>query len=119
MGLLDFFLGRKPQTAGIAKERLQIVLAHERASRDAPEFLPQLQSELLAVVAKYVSVKEDLIQVKIGRQGDSSSIEINIEIDPNAAKPRPKIEAAKSAVTKPGLPVKVAAPRTKTVSKRH
>ena len=49
MRILDFLFGRRPAaeaTAGIAKERLQIVLSHERASRDAPSFLPALQRDL-------------------------------------------------------------------------
>ncbi len=89
MGILDFFFSRKEATAGIAKERLQIVLAHERAGRDAPEFLPALQRELLAVVSRYVAIKEDLIRVNLARQSDASVLEINIEFDPQkkAAKP--------------------------------
>jgi cell division topological specificity factor len=89
MGILDFFFSRKEATAGIAKERLQIVLAHERAGRDAPEFLPALQRDLLAVVRRYVAVKEDLIRVKLARQSDASVLEINIEFDPAQKATRP------------------------------
>jgi cell division topological specificity factor len=88
MGLLDFFFARRPPSAGIAKERLQIVLAHERAGRDAPEFLPALQRDLLAVIGKYVEIKEDLVRVNLGRHNAASTLEINIEFD--GAKPLPK-----------------------------
>lgn len=84
MSVFDFFFPKRPDTASIAKERLQIVLAHERAGRDSPDFLPRLQKELLAVVAKYVAVKEDMIRVSLGKAGTASVLEINVEM-PSAA----------------------------------
>ncbi|MFM8615764.1 MAG: cell division topological specificity factor MinE, partial [Alphaproteobacteria bacterium] len=54
MSWLDFFRGRrKDDSAASAKERLQIVLAHERIGRNREDFLPKLQQELVAVVARY------------------------------------------------------------------
>jgi cell division topological specificity factor len=84
--LFDVFFPRKPASASVAKERLQIVLAHERAGRDGPDFLPRLQKELLAVVAKYVAVREDMIRVSLGKAGNASVLEINVEM-PATAKP--------------------------------
>jgi cell division topological specificity factor len=49
----SLFQPRRP-SASVAKERLKIVLAHERAGRNAPDFLPLLQKELLAVIGRYV-----------------------------------------------------------------
>jgi cell division topological specificity factor len=80
MSIFDFFFTKKPASASIAKERLQIVLAHERASRDGPEFLPMMQKELLAVVAKYMTIKDDMIRVTLGKAGETSVLEINIEV---------------------------------------
>jgi cell division topological specificity factor len=77
----------RPTSASIAKERLKIVLAHERASSRAPDFLPNLQRELLAVVGRYVEISEDMIRVTLGNSGDTSLLEINIEIE--GAKPKP------------------------------
>jgi len=74
-------------SAAIAKERLKIVLAHERAGRGAPDFLPRLQKELIDVVGRYVAIRDDMIRVNLGKSGETSLLEINIEIDP--AKPRP------------------------------
>jgi cell division topological specificity factor len=73
----------KPQhtSASIAKERLKIVLAHERAGRNAPDYLPVLQKELLAVVGRYVEMTDDMIRVTLANSGDISSLEINIEIE--------------------------------------
>ena len=54
MSLLSFLLGEKKKTASVAKERLQIILAHERSGRDSrPNYLPQLQRELVEVISKY------------------------------------------------------------------
>jgi cell division topological specificity factor len=80
VSLFDFFFPKKPASASVAKERLQIVLAHERAGRDGPDFLPRLQKELLAVVAKYVAVRDDTVRVSVGRSGSASVLEINVEV---------------------------------------
>ena len=62
MGFLSFFIGEKKKTASVAKERLQLILAHERNGRStSPNYLPDLQRELVAVILKYVSINtEDL-----------------------------------------------------------
>jgi cell division topological specificity factor len=80
MGLFSALFSPRPKTAVVAKERLKIVLAHERASRDAPDFLPRLQKDLLAVVARYVQINEEMIRVNVDKAGDTSLLEINIEL---------------------------------------
>ena len=87
MGLLNYLFPPHRHSAAIAKERLKIVLAHERAGSRAPDFLPKLQKELIDVVARYVEIREDMIRVNLGNSGETSLLEINIEID--GAKPRP------------------------------
>jgi cell division topological specificity factor len=82
MNLFSIFFPKQPASASIAKERLQIVLAHERIGRDGPDFLPAMQRELLAVVAKYVAVREDMIRVNLGKTGNASVLEINVEFVP-------------------------------------
>ena len=60
MSLLDFFLRpRKENTARVAKERLQIIVAHERSTRGGPDYLPQLKQDLLDVIRKYVQIDPD------------------------------------------------------------
>jgi cell division topological specificity factor len=71
MGLLNLLFPERRTSAVIARERLKIVLAHERASRDAPDFLPVLQKELLDVVGRYVEIRGDMIRVNLGRSGDT------------------------------------------------
>ena len=81
MGFFRSLFRPPPKSASIAKERLKIVLAHERAGRNAPDFLPILQRELLSVVGRYVEISEDMIRVTLGNSGDTSLLEINIEIE--------------------------------------
>jgi len=75
MGFLSFFVGEKKKTASVAKERLQLILAHER-----PDYLPQLQRELLAVISKYVAVNLEDIKVHMERQDDLEVLEVKIEM---------------------------------------
>jgi len=92
MSWLDFFRGRrKDDSAVAAKERLQIVLAHERIGRTREDFLPKLQQELVAVVARYVSIDPNKVKVDLDRGGDMSTLEIEIEL------PGPKALKAKVA----------------------
>jgi cell division topological specificity factor len=112
MGLFTYLFPPRGGTAVIAKERLKIVLAHERASRNAPEFLPVLQRELLEVVGRYVQIRDDTIRVNVGKSGETSTLEINIEIDGSklklttsnegAAKPPAKVSTtSKPPASKP------------------
>ena len=83
---LSFLLGEKKKTASVAKERLQIILAHERSSlgNKRPDYLPELQRELIAVISKYVSIKAEDIKVHLERQDDLEVLEVKIEL-PDAA----------------------------------
>jgi cell division topological specificity factor len=81
MGFLTFFLGEKKQSASVAKERLQLILAHERNGRSSsPNYLPDLQRELVAVISKYVSINPDDIKVNLERQDDLEVLEVKIEL---------------------------------------
>lgn len=82
MSLLSFLLGEKKQTANLAKERLQIILAHERDGRGAsrPDYLPALQRELMAVISKYVSIKPEDIKVQLERQDNLEVLQVKIEL---------------------------------------
>jgi cell division topological specificity factor len=89
MSWLDFFrAARKPEPASAsqAKERLQIVLAHERIGRTREDFLPKLQQELVAVVARYVAIDPTKVNVNLDRGGDMSTLEIEIELPGPAGK---------------------------------
>ncbi|AOS81511.1 MAG: cell division topological specificity factor MinE [Hydrogenophaga sp.] len=82
MSLLSFLLGEKKKTASVAKERLQIILAHERSGRSAaePDYLPSLQRELVAVIGKYIRINPDDIKVQLERQDNLDVLEVKIEL---------------------------------------
>ena len=88
MSLLSFLLGEKKKTATVAKERLQIILAHERSGRSAgqPDYLPALQRELVAVISKYVKINADDLKVHFERQDDLEVLEVKIELPEATAK---------------------------------
>jgi len=86
MSLLDYFRSSKPSSASVAKERLQILVAHERASRNQPSYLPKLQQELLAVIQKYVNVEQDAISVNFEQDDEQETLELNIILPDEASK---------------------------------
>ncbi len=92
------FFSRRETSAAVAKERLQIVLTHERVGRSGPDFLPILQQELLDVLGRYVDIRNDSVRVNLGKTGETSLLEINIEIDSTRIKSAraPAIETATS-----------------------
>ena len=77
MGFLSCFRTQQKSSAQIAKERLQIVIAHQRNGREH-DFLPELQKELLQVIRKYVTITEEDIRVNVDKQGDCEVLELNI-----------------------------------------
>ncbi len=83
MGLLSFFKQKKKKnTANLAKERLQILIAHEHAnkSRQAPDYLPKLKDEILQVIRKYVHVSEKDVNVNVEKGTDYDVLELNITL---------------------------------------
>ena len=88
MGILDF-LKRKPEpTAGLAKERLRIIVAQERSTRGAPDYLPLLRNELLEVIKKYVHVDLEAININVERDSGHEILELSVALPDHAeAKP--------------------------------
>ncbi len=65
------------KSANIAKERLQIIVTHDRRKR---RYLPLLQQELLDVVRKYASIDDDDIKIHLEKQGNYEVLEMNIAL---------------------------------------
>lgn len=80
MSFLDYFKSSKKNTANIAKERLQIIVAHERGKREQPDYLPKLQQEILDVIRKYVPIEQDQVQVQLDKNDDCSILELNVTL---------------------------------------
>lgn len=79
MGIFSYFRSKK-SSAEVAKSRLQIIVAHERAQNSGYEFLPRLRQELLMVVQKYVQVDLENIKVDVNRDGDCEVLEFNVTL---------------------------------------
>jgi len=83
MGIADYFRERRRSrrgSASVAKERLQIIVSHERAERGGPDYLPMLRQELLEVVRRYVTVDPDAVRVDVERDGPHEVLELNITL---------------------------------------
>jgi cell division topological specificity factor len=83
--LLRFFRGRTA-SAPVARERLQILLAHERSLRGQPDLLELLREEILAVVARHVVLDPDKVVVKMERGETVSTLEVDIELPSGCAR---------------------------------
>jgi len=79
MGLLDYFRSTQSKgSANVAKERLQILVAHDRAARGRPSYLPKLQQEILDVIRKYVDVDMSAVSVNYEQEEAHEILELNI-----------------------------------------
>ncbi len=82
MKLFSFF--NRSNSAPVARERLQILLAHERRSACNSDLLALLHREVLDAISKHLSVDSDKVAVKLHRRDAMSMLEIEIELDPDA-----------------------------------
>lgn len=73
------FLRPRP-SAPVARERLQILLAHERAVVGGSDLMATLKEEILGVIAKHFPLERDKVQVKLDRGDAYSTLEIDIEV---------------------------------------
>jgi cell division topological specificity factor len=85
MNLLRLFSDRKasapaPASAPVARERLQILLAHERGLRGQPDLLEILREEILAVVSRHVMLDPEKVVVRMDRGKTVSTLEVDIEV---------------------------------------
>jgi cell division topological specificity factor len=95
-----FGLFQKRGSAPVARDRLQILLAHERTIAGGSDLVAILREEILAVVKKHVHVDSDKVQVKMERGKELSTLAVDIEIPTpteslsKIERPKPKIAAA-------------------------
>jgi cell division topological specificity factor len=78
--------GRR-SSAPVARERLQILLAHERALIGQTDLVAVLREEILAVICRHVQVEDDKVRVTMSRGETVSTLEIDIEVPTAAARP--------------------------------
>ena len=88
MNLLSFLSLSRRGTAPVARERLQILLAHERTAFGRSDLVAILREEILAVIAKHIPISRDKVNVKLDRTSQVSTLEIDIEMPDEALSPR-------------------------------
>ena len=80
MGFFKFFQQNDTTSAKVAKDRLQVLIAHERSGRDGPDYLPMLRQDILNVIKKYVAVDDEALTVQVESQADCDVLELNITL---------------------------------------
>lgn len=81
MNLLGLFQHKKRKnSANVARKRLQIIVAHERAVRNSPDYLPVMKQEIIAVIRKYVFVNNDDVNVHFDSRKNVSLLELNVTL---------------------------------------
>ena len=96
MSLFNLFKKNRPSSASIAKERLQIIVAHRRSQGSQPQFLETMKQEILEVVKKYFAIDLADISADISRKGETEMLELNINLH---SKESPAEESENSAET--------------------
>lgn len=84
MGIFSFFRSRPKGTAVTAKERLQVLIAHQNKTSEGPDYLPLLKKDILNVIKKYVEIGEEQVVVQLDSQEDCDVLELNITLPDDA-----------------------------------
>ena len=100
MGFFRFFRSNKEDaSAKLAKDRLQVLIAHQRTGRGGPDYLPMLKQDILDVIKKYVSVGDDALSVQLDTQDNCDVLELNITLPEDSAEPnQPSADAKRRAL---------------------
>jgi cell division topological specificity factor len=78
-GIFDFLRRKKSNTSTVARDRLQVIVAHERKASSQPSWMPEMQKEILAVIAKYISIDQKDLKVEMSNDDDMSVLEISVD----------------------------------------
>ncbi|MDN6180292.1 MAG: cell division topological specificity factor MinE [Halomonas sp.] len=80
MKLLEFLKRERKKSAPVAKERLQIIVAHQRSQRGQPDYMPKLERELVEVIRRYVDIDNDAVQISMDSEDNCSVLELNVTL---------------------------------------
>jgi cell division topological specificity factor len=89
-----FRLFSKPQSAPAARERLQVLLAHERATTNGTDLVAKLRDEIVRVISRHMAIDQDKVSVKMERGAQVSTLAVDVEIPFQPAKAAVKKKAA-------------------------
>ena len=80
--MLDFInriLGKEPASKNVAKERLRLVLVHDRATI-SPHMLNQLKEDLIKVISNYMEIDENALEVNLNQDDREVALIANIPV---------------------------------------
>ncbi|MDH5517823.1 MAG: cell division topological specificity factor MinE [Gammaproteobacteria bacterium] len=80
MSLMNRFRSSKAKSASVAKDRLKIIVAHERKERNQPDYLPAMQQELIDVIKKYIAIDEEQVHISLQNTNNCSVFELNVTL---------------------------------------
>lgn len=72
---------KQPASAGLAKERLSVIIARQRNGANEPDFLPKLRSEILEVLSRYIKIEEESLDLQMHRNDEGEVLELNVSFD--------------------------------------
>ena len=78
--MMNLLINSRTASAPVARERLQILLSHERGLRGQPDLLELLRAEILAVVSRHVAIDPEKVVVRMDRGKHVSTLEVDIEV---------------------------------------
>ncbi len=80
--MVSLGLVEKNSSASTARDRLKVVVSHSSSRRrgSSPDYLPMLEKDILAVIAKYVEVDEDKVKIRFERRDSQSTLEVNVDL---------------------------------------
>lgn len=82
--LNKIFRSKRVTPASVAKERLQIIISHERSQQKNPEYLMDLQKDIVDVIAKYIKIDKDAVKVQLEHHGENAVLELNVTMPEEA-----------------------------------
>jgi len=101
MGILSFFRSKPARaSASLAKERLQVLIAHERTDRNGPDYLPMLKQDILDVIKKYVPIDIDQVSVQLDSQDNCDVLELNITLPDHDERKKPAQKPKRRAASR-------------------
>jgi len=86
-----FALFRRKKSAPVARERLHVLLAHERASTGRSELISRMRQDIVAVIARHVGIDTEDVRVKIKRRDTVFTLKIDMDM-PSEAEPSPVLK---------------------------
>ena len=89
--ILNCLLKKQQKSKESAKSRLQLVLIHDRESREGPDFLPQLKLDIIAAIKKYIPISDEQVMVNVSQKDDTSMMEVSVSLDPKFDDSVPKV----------------------------